>query len=130
MKHTKVQLTSSRNGSVLCDLNLLMHENDSERITGLRGVPELPEGVDGMIFDFERSAPQSMTMRGCEMPLVFLFVNEHMQVRQISDRVDPNAFSPPIISSQMDVRYVIEMNTTAALQSRVGVNDTIAFIEE
>lgn len=110
----------------MCALNLWQAETTEEHVAGLKGVETLPSGIDGMIFDFFDSERRHMTMRSCLTPLAFFFVNEHYQVRQIEPRVDPDHDSPPIVSSEMDVRYVIELDTDIALNTRASLNDTIS----
>lgn len=50
-------------------LTVALAETPEQRSQGLRGVEELPEGLDGMLFVFEAARPATFGMRDTLVPL-------------------------------------------------------------
>ena len=126
MRETDIDVISRTHGGVVRKMRLWAADTDDEHARGLRGIDSLPFGIDGMIFDFQNSSWRSMSMWNCHFPLAFLFINESFQIRQIILPVEPDDQRPPIITSEMPVRYVIELTAEAFAATRqADINDLI-----
>ena len=57
-------------------LTVAVADTDDERRQGLRGVEELPRGIDGMLFVFEEPRPATFGMRDALIPLDIWWFDE------------------------------------------------------
>lgn len=96
-------------------------KTEQERITGLQGVKELPEN-EGMLFYFDPEEETSMWMKGVEIPLDIIFINEDEEVTKVHKGI-PN--DETLISSP-ETAYVLEVNQN----SNIKIGDKLEFDED
>jgi uncharacterized protein len=76
---------------------------------------------EGMLFDFGSTRRVTMWMQNTELSLDMLFVDSGGIIRTIRRNAVP--FSRDIIDSEVDVRYVIELNAGVVERLRIATGD-------
>jgi uncharacterized membrane protein (UPF0127 family) len=94
-----------------------------ERGVGLMHRRELAAD-HGMIFDFGVEQNVLMWMRNTYLPLDMLFIDGAGTIRHIAKRTTP--LSERTISSQVPVRYVLEINGGLAHKLKIAIGDTVS----
>ncbi len=94
-----------------------------ERATGLMHRRELAADR-GMIFDFGAEQNISMWMRNTYLPLDMLFIDAKGTIRHIAKRTTP--LSERTISSQVPVRYVLEINGGLSDKLNIAIGDAVS----
>lgn len=94
-----------------------------ERAVGLMHRRELAADR-GMIFDFGAEQDVLMWMRNTYLPLDMLFIDDGGAIRHIAKRTTP--LSERTISSQVPVRYVLEINGGLADKLKIAVGDMVS----
>jgi len=90
-----------------------------EKALGLMYRRSLPANA-GMLFLYDRPQPLTMWMRNTLISLDMVFIGADMRVHRIETHTEP--FSTDIISSDGEVKAVLELNagTAAAIGLKVG----------
>lgn len=90
-----------------------------EKALGLMYRRSLPADA-GMLFLYDRPQPLTMWMRNTLISLDMVFIGADMRVHRIETHTEP--FSTDIISSDGEVKAVLELNagTAAAIGLKVG----------
>ena len=97
---------------------------EQERATGLMFRRSLPDD-QGMIFLYPQNGPIAMWMKNTYIPLDMFFVRSDGVIHRIEQNTEP--FSESTISSQGDVRAVIEMIGGSAQRLGIKPGDRIEF---
>ncbi len=110
--------------SILTKLDIEIADTDYETQTGLMYRSGM-EDNQGMLFVFEDNRMHSFYMKNTEFALDILFIDDQFQLVSYKDNAQPLDESG--ISSQVPIRYVLEVN--AGLREKWGVNagDSVAF---
>ncbi|KQM34789.1 hypothetical protein ASF03_00495 [Rhizobium sp. Leaf68] len=77
----------------------------------------------GMLFDFKEDRDVMMWMKNTFIPLDMLFISKAGKITHIHPNAVPH--SEDIISSNGQVRYVLELNGGAAKKLGLAVGDTV-----
>ena len=112
---------ATRNGPVQISVEVAV--TPQERAVGLMHRRELAAD-HGMIFDFGAEQNVLMWMRNTYVPLDMLFIDSGGAIRHIARRTTP--LSERTISSQVPVRYVLEINGGLADKLKIAVGDTVS----
>ena len=97
---------------------------DQERATGLMFRRSLPED-EGMIFLYPQDGPISMWMKNTYIPLDMFFVRADGTIHRIEEHTEP--FSERTVSSEGDVRAVVEMIAGSADRLGIKAGDKVEF---
>ena len=97
---------------------------EQERATGLMFRRSLPEN-EGMIFLYPQDGPIAMWMKNTYIPLDMFFVRADGTIHRIEEHTEP--FSESTISSEGDVRAVIEMIAGSAERLKIKAGDKVDF---
>lgn len=79
----------SKDGKEKVDLKLKIADTDPSRLKGLQGVKKLEEKT-GMLFDFEEPGYYSMWMKGMDIPLDMVFLNNYGKVLVVAENRPAN----------------------------------------
>lgn len=106
-------------------LTVAVATTSEQRSQGLRGVSELPEGVDGMLFVFEEPQQATFGMRDTLIPLDIWWFDSGGRLLG-STRMEPCASEPcPSYGSPGPVVWALE---TPARQVRLVPGDTLTVL--
>jgi len=96
----------------------------AERALGLMYRRTLPVDA-GMLFLYDKPQPLTMWMRNTFIPLDMVFIGADGKVHRIESRTEP--FSTQIISSEGNVRGVLELNAGAAVSIGLKAGDEVVY---
>jgi uncharacterized membrane protein (UPF0127 family) len=107
-------------------LTVWVADESPERRQGLRGVEELPQGLDGMLFVFEAPSSLSFTMRDTLIPLDIWWFDAEMTL--IGSTAMVPCESEPCVSyrSPGDARWALE---TPAGELRFDLGQPLSIVE-
>ncbi len=89
-------------------LQVWVADTADERSQGLRGVAELPTGIDGMLFIWDEVGPRTFTMEDTAMPLDIWWFDSDRRLAGL-DSVRPCEGSPcPLYPSPGPTDRVLE----------------------
>ncbi len=111
---------TTRDGPVQFSVEIAV--TPQERAVGLMHRRELIAD-HGMIFDFGAEQNVTMWMRNTYLPLDMLFIDSGGAIRHIAKRTTP--LSERTISSQVPVRYVLEINGGLADRHKIAIGDMV-----
>ncbi len=95
--------------------------SNEEKAKGLQGVKELPED-EGMIFYFNPPEDVQFWMKGVDIPLDIIFINDDEEVVKVQEGVPNNK----AFIEASEIAYVLEVNANSGVQ----VGDQLDFEEE
>ena len=98
------------------EFNVEVMRKSHERASGLMHRDHLDQDA-GMLFDFKRQLIARMWMRNTLIPLDMLFIHEDGEIINIRQNTIPH--SQEILSSNIEVRYVLEIN--GGLSEKLGI---------
>ena len=98
------------------EFNVEVMRKSHERASGLMHRDHLDQDA-GMLFDFKRQLIARMWMRNTLIPLDMLFIHEDGEIINIRRNTIPH--SQEILSSNIEVRYVLEIN--GGLSEKLGI---------
>ncbi|MDX1388167.1 MAG: DUF192 domain-containing protein [Acidobacteriota bacterium] len=83
--------------------------------------------LEGMLFIFDASAPHSMWMKNCRVPLDMIWLDDSMVVVEIAEERQPCPPSGPcpVIAPMRAGRYVLEVAGGGARRHGLEVGDRI-----
>lgn len=107
-------------------LTVWVADESPERRQGLRGVEEMPDGLDGMLFEFPEPSSLSFTMRDTLIPLDIWWFDAEMTL--IGSTAMAPCESEPCVSyrSPGDARWVLE---TPSGEARFEVGEQLSVVE-
>ena len=99
----------------------------AERYQGLSGRASVPDDV-GMLFVFPDAAVRSFCMRGCLVDLDVAFIGDDWRIKTVHTRtVEPDLGEQKGYSSDVPVRYALEVAGGGLARAGVGVGDHVEF---
>ena len=116
-----VVVIATRDGPVRFSVEVAV--TPQQRSVGLMHRRELAAD-HGMIFDFRAEQNVTMWMRNTYLPLDMLFIDAGGGIRHVAKRTTP--LSERTISSQVPVRYVLEINGGLADELKIAIGDTVS----
>ncbi|MBT8187645.1 MAG: DUF192 domain-containing protein [Croceitalea sp.] len=111
--------------SLLQNLNIEIAESDYETQTGLMYRDSL-EDDQGMLFIFPDVAIHSFYMKNTAIPLDIIFIDSNFKIVSFQKNAKP--FDETGLSSQLPIKYVLEVNAGLADQWQLKVGDSISFV--
>ena len=110
--------------SLRITLDIEIAASDYEVQTGLMYRESMGER-QGMLFVFPDVAMHSFYMKNTEFPLDILFIDEQQKIASITENAQP--LDETGLSSQVPVKYVLEINAGLSQQWGLKVGDSIAY---
>ncbi len=130
LKTEKIEFTKEgtlqifRQDSLLVNLDIEIAASDYEVQTGLM-YREAMEETQGMLFIFPNVAMHSFYMKNTEFPLDILFIDDSRKIANIAENAQPLDESG--ISSQVPVKYVLEVNAGLSQSWNLQPGDSIVY---
>ena len=82
-----------------------------------------------MLFIFKEEAVRGFWMKNTYIPLDIIFINNNFEIINIAENVQPCKEDPcETYSSEIPIRYVVEVNGGFTEKKEIGIGDTIRFI--
>ncbi|MEM8508560.1 MAG: DUF192 domain-containing protein [Bacteroidota bacterium] len=110
--------------SVIAFLNIEIADSDYEVQTGLMYRESMREN-EGMLFVFPDVAVHSFYMKNTQFPLDLLFIDPSLKVASITENAQP--LDETSLSSQVPIKYVLEINAGLTQKWNIKVGDSIAY---
>ncbi|MCG2459741.1 DUF192 domain-containing protein [Flavobacteriaceae bacterium F89] len=123
-KEGELTIFSVGKDSVRVKLDIEIADSDYETQTGLMYRSSMEEN-QGMLFIFPNTAMHSFYMKNTEFPLDILFVDENLKIAHIAPNAKP--FDETGISSQVPVKYVLEVDAGLSQKLGLKIGDSIEF---
>ncbi len=123
-KEGTLQLYKAETDSVLVRLDIEIAETDYETQTGLM-YRDAMEDTQGMLFIFPDVAYHSFYMKNTKFPLDIIYIDENLNVANIVKNAQPMDESG--LSSEVPVKYVLEVNGQLADLWQLEIGDKITF---
>ena len=110
--------------SLVRSLNVEFAETDYEVQTGLMYRQSMGDD-QAMLFIFPDVAMHSFYMKNTEFPLDIIFIDENQKIASFQKNAQP--FNETGLSSQVPIKYVLEINANLSDQWNLAAGDSIAF---
>lgn len=110
--------------SIKAKLDIEIADSDYETQTGLMYRSSMEEN-QGMLFVFPTTAMHSFYMKNTEFSLDILFIDENQKIATIEANAKP--YDETGISSQVPVKYVLEIDAGLTNKWGLKVGDNIEF---
>jgi uncharacterized membrane protein (UPF0127 family) len=123
-KEGTLQILKQETDSVLVNLDIEIAETDYETQTGLM----YRKGMDdnqAMLFVFPDVAMHSFYMKNTEFPLDIIYIDENLRIASFQENAQP--FDENGLSSQVPIKYVLEINAGLSESLTLEVGDQITF---
>ncbi len=121
------ELQIYKRDSLLANINIEIAETDYETQTGLMYRESMQE-KQGMLFIFLDVAMHSFYMKNTEIPLDLIFIDENQHIASFQENAQP--FNEEGLSSQVPIKYVLEVNAGLAEKWLLEVGDRVVFTRD
>lgn len=120
----KLEVLSNKTDEVKATFYVEIADEPSEHKKGLMHVKSMAKDK-GMIFIFDNERKVNMWMKNTYIPLDMLFIDKNKMVVTMAE--NRTILSETLISSQVPVKYVLEINAGVARKHNIKVGDKINF---
>lgn len=117
-------LTILSKDSIIQKLAIEFAETDYEVQTGLMYRQSMANN-QGMLFIFQDVAMHSFYMKNTEFPLDIIFIDENQKIASFQKNAQP--FNETGLSSQVPIKYVLEINAGLSDTWNLAVGDSISY---
>jgi uncharacterized membrane protein (UPF0127 family) len=120
----KLSVFKKDRDSLITMMDIEIAESDYETATGLMYRKSMEE-KQGMLFIFQDVAKHSFYMKNTEIPLDLIFIDENLTI--VSFQKEAKPFDETSLSSEVSIKYVLEINAGLADKWILEVGDQITF---
>ncbi|WP_405380963.1 DUF192 domain-containing protein [Maribacter sp. LLG6340-A2] len=110
--------------TVKTKFNIEFAETDYETQTGLMYRKGM-EKKQGMLFIFPDERMHSFYMKNTEFPLDIIYIKENLKIASFQENAQP--LNETGLSSQVPIKYVLEINGGLAQELGLSIGDSISF---
>ena len=110
--------------TVKTKFNIEFAETDYETQTGLMYRKGM-EKNQGMLFIFPDERMHSFYMKNTEFPLDIIYIKENLTIASFQENAQP--LNETGLSSQVPIKYVLEINGGLAQELGLSIGDSISF---
>ncbi|MEP2278315.1 DUF192 domain-containing protein [Maribacter sp.] len=110
--------------TVKTKFNIEFAETDYETQTGLMYRKGM-EDNQGMLFIFPDQRMHSFYMKNTEFPLDIIYIKEDLKIASFQENAQP--LNETGLSSQVPIKYVLEINGGLAQELGLSIGDSISF---
>lgn len=111
-------------GKPIIKINIEVADNDSERQQGLMNRAFMSYDR-GMLFIFDKEAPQAFWMKNTIIPLDIIYVNSNKEIVSIAENTQP--YSEASLPSGKPAIFVVEVNAGFCAQNKIQRGNKISF---
>lgn len=115
---------SNASDTVKTKLNIEFAETDYETQTGLMYRKGM-ESNQGMLFIFPDQRMHSFYMKNTEFPLDIIYIKENLRIASFQENAQP--LNESGLTSQVPIKYVLEINGGLAQELGLSIGDSISF---
>ena len=108
----------SAKGGTISQIDVEVADDDEQRQRGLMFRDKMDEN-QGMIFLFDKEAPQAFWMHNTILPLDIIYINSQMEIVHIAKNAKP--FDDSSLPSIKPAQYVVEVN--GGYTDKLGIKD-------
>lgn len=126
-KEGSLKILKKETDSVITSLHIEIAESDYETETGLMYRKGM-EKNQAMLFIFPDVAMHSFYMKNTAFALDIIYINEKLQIVSFQKNTEP--FNENGLSSQVPIKYVLEVNAGLAEELLLEVGDYVSYIKE
>ncbi|MCJ7467856.1 MAG: DUF192 domain-containing protein [Maribacter sp.] len=123
-KEGELSIYRQKVDTLIANINIEIAETDYETETGLMYRKGMAED-QGMLFIFPGARLHNFYMKNTEFPLDLIFINENLAVASFAENAKP--FDETSLSSEVPVKYVLEVNAGLAQKWSLQVGDRVEF---
>lgn len=123
-KEGTLDIFKKETDAIVTQLNIEIAESEYETQTGLM-YRKTMEDSQAMLFIFPDVSMHSFYMKNTAIPLDIIFIDEKMKIVSFQENAEP--FNENGLSSQVPVKYVLEVNTGLVKEWSLAIGDEIAF---
>ncbi len=123
-KEGELNIIKQKVDSLLTSLDIEIAETEYETQTGLMYRSSM-DANQGMLFIFPEERVHSFYMKNTEIPLDLIFIKADSTVASFQENAEP--YNELGLSSQVPVKYVLEVNAGLAEKWLLEVGDKIDF---
>lgn len=114
-----------RNSNRVAFFKVAVAKSDEQKMYGLMNLKQLPKEY-GMLFPFKETQVITMWMKNTEIPLDMIFIDDDNEIATIKNNAQPNSLE--IISSEKEVKYVLEINGGLAKELGIKVRQKVQIL--
>lgn len=115
---------SDKHNKIIVNIDYILASDYDSRTQGLMFFDKLEEN-QGMLFIFPAAEVQHFWMKDTSLPLDIIFVNTERCIIKIEENAKP--FSQEIISSEIPVIFVVEVNSGFCKRYKISLGDIISW---
>lgn len=119
----KLQILNQQHQKIT-EFDTAIANDQDKRATGLMNVEDFDDN-QAMLFIFDETKIVSMWMKNTKIPLDMIFIDENNKVVNIKHNAKPHSLK--IISSQVPVKYVLEINAGLSHKRGINIGHTIKY---
>lgn len=123
-KEGELTISKGDTETVMVQLDIEIAASDFETQTGLM-YRESMEQNQGMLFIFPDMSMHSFYMKNTQIPLDIIYIDEDLKIASFQKNAKP--FDETGLSSQVPVKYVLEINAGLSDQWGLEVGDRISY---
>ena len=123
-KEGDLTIFKSETDSIITKFDIEIAETEYETQTGLMYRQSM-ERNQAMLFVFPNVEVHSFYMKNTEFPLDIIYIDENLKIASFQKNAQP--FDETGLSSQIPVKYVLEINAGLSDGMGLQVGDSIAF---
>tara|TARA_R110000868_G_scaffold21640_9_gene89794 strand:+ start:12550 stop:13041 length:492 start_codon:yes stop_codon:yes gene_type:complete len=123
-KEGDLTIYKAKTDSIVASFEIEIADTDYETETGLMYRKSMKSNR-GMLFIFPDVAMHSFYMKNTEIPLDIIFIDANMRIASFQENAEP--YNENGLSSQVPIKYVLELNAGLAEKLLIEVKDSISF---
>ena len=120
----KLSIFKKDKDSPITMMDIEIAESEYETATGLMYRKSMEE-KQGMLFIFPDVAMHSFYMKNTEIPLDLIFIDENLKI--VSFQKEAKPYDETSLSSEVPIKYVLEINAGLVDKWTLEVDDQITF---
>ncbi len=126
-KEGELTIYKAKTDSIAAQFDIEIAETSYETETGLMYRNSMLPNR-GMLFIFPDVKMHSFYMKNTEIALDIVFLDENLKIASFQENAEP--FNENGLSSQVPIKYVLELNAGLAEKFLLKVKDSIVFIRQ